>query len=117
MRAITYEQGCTDIEEIITRFAFNVGMRDKKICGMVDLTLWSVSEGEGAELANAVITRYELHRPCNGSHQYFDVEGQETPYVIVLDPNAVVPDCDRIYPSEKSSNQLLKTLLKEFKLD
>jgi hypothetical protein len=67
---------------------------------LIDVTLWGAAEGVGPELANAIITKYELYRPSNGSHEWFYDDNPKVP-VRHLDPDARVPDHEKIFPKGK----------------
>ena len=98
MRKITLQQGRTDIQYILEKY--HNKMRTKKACDLVDITLLCVAKGAGAEFSNVLITQYQLNRPCNGSHKWFD-DGEDRLPVIKLDPNFVVPSEWKIYPKRK----------------
>lgn len=100
MRKLTYKQGCKEIEYYIEKYSKS--MRDKRIRGLIDVTLWAVAQGDGPEKANTIITKYELNRPANGSHDWFDDEYDfEKPHVSHLDPTFKTPDHWKTMPTKK----------------
>ena len=89
MRTLAHQGGRDEIEWVMDKY--NGKMRKHLPVGLIDNILWAVAETDGPELANSLITQYELSRPSFGSHEYFE-DGQERNRVIHLDPNFVVPD-------------------------
>jgi hypothetical protein len=88
-RNVTWQKGQDEIEYIMEKYSTQ--MREDMPSAIIDNILWAVAETDGPELANALITQYELSRPSNGSHEYFE-DGQERNRVIHIDPDFEVPD-------------------------
>lgn len=97
-RKISLAQGRKEIKYVMDKYPRK--MRDKKVKAVIDTILWSVAAKEGPEVANSLITQFDLARPANGSHEWFDDDITRLP-VIHLDPNFKVPDEDKIYPGDK----------------
>ena len=97
-RKLSLAKGRKDIKAIMDKYPRN--MRDKKVRALIDITLWAVAAKEGPEVANSLITQFELSRPANGSHEWFDDDITRNK-VIHLDPNFRVPDEDKIFPGDK----------------
>ena len=97
-RNVTWQKGQDEIEYIMEKYSTQ--MRERKTKAIIDNILWAVGETDGPEMANALITQYELSRPFYGSHEYFE-DGQERNRVIDIDPDFVVPDEWRIKKGKK----------------
>ncbi len=97
-RKLTRAQGIKDIKYIMSKYPRQ--MRDKKVRALIDITLWSVAAKEGPDVANGLISQFELNKVFNGSHDWFDSD-ETLPYVIHIDPNFKIPDEDRIFAGDK----------------
>lgn len=97
-RKLSKAQATKDIKSIMDKYPRQ--MREKKVKALIDITLWGVAAKEGPDVANQLITRFELNRPALGSHEWFDSD-ETLPHVIHLDPNFKVPDEDKIFPTDK----------------
>ena len=97
-RKLNLKQGREQVKKIMDKYPDK--MRDKKVRGMIDNVLWAVGAGAGPKIANSIITQYELNRPANGSHEFFD-DDETMGKTIHLDPNFKVPDDEKIYPGDK----------------
>jgi len=96
-RALTIQQGRTEIEWVLAKYGR--AMRDHTPSALVSNVLWAVKAGDGGDACDSLIFTYELHRPYNGSHDWF-VENEDRLPVIHLDPNFKTPDADKIYPGD-----------------
>ena len=97
-RTLTMAQGRKEIKTILSKHKKH--MRDKIVRGVIDNILWAVSAKEGPEVANALITQFELSRPANGSHEFFDDDITRNK-VIHLSDDFKVPEDWRIRPGDK----------------
>ena len=97
-RKLSLAQGRKEIKHWLEKYKGKE--RDKKVRGLIDNTLWAVAAKEGPEVANSLITQFELHRPAYGSHEWFDDDITRNK-VIHLDPNFKVPEDWRIRPGDK----------------
>lgn len=97
-RKISLAQGRKDIKKIMDKYKGK--MREKNVRALIDITLWAVAAQEGPELANSLLTQFDLSRPANGSHEPFD-DDITRKKVIHLDPNFKVPEEWRVRPGDK----------------
>lgn len=97
-RKLSLNKGRDEIEHIMEKYPRK--MRDKKVKAVIDNILWAVAAQEGPEVANSLITQYELDRPANGSHEWFHDDVEKNP-VVHLHKNYEFTSDDRIMPGDK----------------